>query len=105
MKAWFRSRTMWLIFTTALLFLPMVAFAQEAAAPGLPTGTSLLLLIAGLILGAAIMVLARIAPLTRNTTDDRVLEFLRQAEPTLKRWLDPKDPAVPPSPSNPDGRG
>lgn len=90
----------------SFLFLALVApaFAQEAGeAPGLPTGMALAILIGGLILGFALSALTVIAPLTRNTYDDAALKFLRDAEPTIRKWLDPKDPTVPPSPTNPSG--
>ena len=82
-----------------LLFVSAPAFAQTATeAPGLPTGLALTSLIVGLIVGAALMALRRIAPLTKNTYDDKVLTFLREAEPVIRRWMDPDDPSVPPSP-------
>lgn len=80
------------------------AWAQDSA-PGLPSGgMELALLIVGLVLGVALTVLGRLAPITKNTIDDRALEILKQAAPTIEKWLDPTDPSVPPSPTNPTGR-
>lgn len=95
------------IFLLALGFLlaPDLALAQEAGeAPGLPTGMALAILIGGLVLGFAMSALGTFAPLTRNTYDDAALKFLKDAEPTIRKWLDPKDPTVPPSPTNPSGQ-
>lgn len=88
----------------SFVFLALVApaFAQDGT--GLPTtGLGIALFAGGILLGVAIMVLTQVAPRTRNTYDDQALEFLKQAKPILEKWLDPNDPAVPPSPSNQSG--
>ena len=95
-----------LVFLAFLVFLAAPAWAQDAAAqaPGLPTGIALASLVVGIVLGVALTVLRGIAPLTRNTYDDAALRLIEEAAPVIRRWMDPNDPSIPPSPSNPDGR-
>ncbi len=93
----------------SFLFLALVApaLAQDVggAPEGLPSsGMPLVTLIVGLVLGVALVVLTRVAPLTKNTIDDQALAALIKLKPTLEAWADPKSASIPPSPNNPDGK-
>jgi len=80
-----------------LVLLAGPAFGQmiepESTGPDLMT-TILAGVTAGV--GAAVLILKFVAPLTKTDKDDKALAL-------LERWADPNDPAVPPSPSNPSG--
>jgi hypothetical protein len=61
-------------------------------------------LVIGLVTGVALVVLPRIAPLTKTTIDDKAAEFIKEFGPKIQAWADPKSDDVPPTPTNPEGK-
>lgn len=62
------------------------------------------------LLAVVALVGPKLAALTQNTTDDAAVEWVTNNGETIKsavekvaKWADPKDPSVPPSPTNPAG--
>lgn len=101
-----------LLVLAVVLFAPAAALAADVVLADSPPPAWVQWVVTGVtaLLAIVAVVGPKLAAMTKNTADDAAVEWVTQNGETIKsavekvaKWADPKDPSVPPSPTNPEG--